>query len=108
MVYFLIKRARVFLPSFRIKQINGQFILTYTPVTRQRLNKHVNTVTDEYKLQIPFVAQIGTNVRVRGFNAGLLARSQFASYTNITLTSGRKALFMGDMGEGALHREERN
>jgi hypothetical protein len=24
-------------------------------------------------------AQIGTNVRVRGFNAGLLARSQFAS-----------------------------
>jgi hypothetical protein len=24
-------------------------------------------------------AQIGTNVRARGFNAGLLARSQFAS-----------------------------
>jgi hypothetical protein len=46
--------------------------------------------------------QIGTNVRVSGFNAGLLARSQFASalhaallpmialtispYTNVTLT----------------------
>jgi hypothetical protein len=27
-------------------------------------------------------AQIGTNVRARGFNAGLLARSQFASGTS--------------------------
>jgi hypothetical protein len=99
-------------------------------------------------------AQIGTNVRTRGFNAGLLARSQFASgrscdrptrlrfsvlflgpranaelvpklhvalhashaalpmvtlkilpYTNVTLTltSSWTTLFMGDMGEGALH-----
>jgi hypothetical protein len=28
-------------------------------------------------------------------------------YTNVTLTSGWITLFMGDMGEGALHREER-
>jgi hypothetical protein len=99
-----------------------------------------------------------TNVGVRGFNARLLARSQFASgrscdwptrtrfsvdllgptanaqlvpkfhialhashaalsmvtlnispYSNVTstLTSGWIALVMGDMGEGALHREER-
>jgi hypothetical protein len=102
-------------------------------------------------------AQIGTNVRARGFNARLLARSQFASgrscdrstrsrfsvvflcprvnaglvpkfhvalnashaapppmvtlrispYTNVTLTSGWITLFIGDMGEGALHREGR-
>jgi hypothetical protein len=100
-------------------------------------------------------AQIET-IRARGFNTGLLARSQFASgrscdrptrsrfsvvflgpranaelvpkfhvalhashaalpmvtlnispYTNVTLTSGWITLFMEDMGEGALHREER-
>jgi hypothetical protein len=102
-------------------------------------------------------AQIGTNVRVRGFNAGLLDRSQLHSecretgqfdegfpwfslvpeqmlswYRNIhvalhashaallmvtlkislctnvtlTLTLGWITLFMGDMGEGALHRED--
>jgi hypothetical protein len=102
--------------------------------------------------------QIGTNIRSRGFHAGLLARSQFASgrscdwptrsrfpvvflgprantelvpkfhvalhashaalpmvtitilpYTNVTLTLtlGWITLFKGDMGEGALHREER-
>jgi hypothetical protein len=28
-------------------------------------------------------------------------------YTNVTLTFGWITLFMGDMGEGALHREER-
>jgi hypothetical protein len=103
---------------------------------------------------------IGTNVRARGFNAGLLARSQFASgrscdrptqsrfsvvslgsranaelepkfhvalhashatlsmvtlkilsFTNITWTFDFDLdwtiLFMGDMGEEALHREER-
>jgi hypothetical protein len=112
--------------------------------------------------------RLGTNVRVRGFNAGLLARSQFASgrswdrptrsrfpvvflgpranteliskfhvalhaslatvpmvtlkispCTNVTLTfhfdfwlwlltltSGWITLFMGDVGEGALHRED--
>jgi hypothetical protein len=98
-------------------------------------------------------ALIGTNVKVRGFNAGLLARSQFASgrscdqptrsrfyvvflgpranaelvskfhvalhashvalpmvtskfspCTDVTL--GWIALFMGDMGEGALQRED--
>jgi hypothetical protein len=27
-------------------------------------------------------------------------------YTNVTLTLGRIALFMGGMGEGALHRED--
>jgi hypothetical protein len=96
------------------------------------------------------------NVRACGFNAGLLARSQFVSgrscdrptrsrfsvvflrpkanaelvskfhvalhaphaalpmvtltispYTNVTLTLGWITLFMGDMGEGALHRDER-
>jgi hypothetical protein len=99
--------------------------------------------------------RLGTNVRVRRFNAGLLARSQFASrrycdrptrsrfsvvllgpranselvpkfhfalhashaalpmvtltilpYTNVTLTLGWIAMFMGDMGVGALHRED--
>jgi hypothetical protein len=34
---------------------------------REKINKKEKT------------AQIGTNVRARGFNAGLLARSQFAS-----------------------------
>jgi hypothetical protein len=98
-------------------------------------------------------AQIVTNVRAHGFNARLLARSQFASgrfcdqpsrsrfsvvflgpranakfvpkfhvalhaalpmitfnispYTNVTLTLGWITLFMGDMGEGVIHREER-
>jgi hypothetical protein len=101
-------------------------------------------------------AQIGTNVRVQGFNAGLLARSQFASgrscdrptrsrfsmvflspranaelvskfhvalhashaalpmvtlkilpCTNVTLNLGSMTLILGDMGEGALHGEER-
>jgi hypothetical protein len=28
-------------------------------------------------------------------------------YTKVALTSGWITLFMGDMGEGALHREER-
>jgi hypothetical protein len=28
-------------------------------------------------------------------------------YTNVTLTSGWTTLFMGDMGEGALHQDER-
>jgi hypothetical protein len=28
-------------------------------------------------------------------------------YTNVTLTLGWTTLFMGDMGEGALHEEER-
>jgi hypothetical protein len=95
-------------------------------------------------------------LRARGFGAGLLARSQFASarscdrstrsrfstvflgpranaelahefhvalnachaalrivtlkilpHTNVTLTLGWITLFMGDMGEGALNREER-
>jgi hypothetical protein len=99
--------------------------------------------------------RLGTNVRVRGFNAGLLARSQFAYgrfcdrptqsrffvvflgtrataelvpkfhvalhashaalpivtlkillCTNMTLTSGWITLFIGNMGEGALHRED--
>jgi hypothetical protein len=99
--------------------------------------------------------KLGTNVRVRRFNAGLLARSQFAfgrscdrpirskfsvvfldtranaelvpkfhmalhashaalpmialeisPCTNVTLTSGWITLFMGAMGEGALHRED--
>jgi hypothetical protein len=103
--------------------------------------------------------QIGTNIRARVFNAGLLARSQFASgrscdrptrsrfsvvvlgpranaelvpkvhlalhashaalsmvaleispCTNVTLTFDvdfeLDHLFMGDMGEGVLHREE--
>jgi hypothetical protein len=99
--------------------------------------------------------RLETNVRVRGFNAGLLARSQFASRrtcdqptrsrfsvvflglranaelvpkfhvalhachaalpmitlkispcTNVTLTLDWITLFMGDMGEGALHRED--
>jgi hypothetical protein len=27
-------------------------------------------------------------------------------YTNVTLSFGWTTLFMGDMGEGALHREE--
>jgi hypothetical protein len=99
--------------------------------------------------------RLGTNVRVRGFNAGLLTRSLFASgrswdrptrsrfsmvfigprpnaevvpkfhialhashaalpvltikispCTNVTLTFCWITLFMGDMGEGALHRED--
>jgi hypothetical protein len=70
-------------------------------------------------------AQIGTNVTARRFNAGLLARSQFAlhialhashaafpmvtlkisPYINVTL--GWITMFMGEMNEGALHREER-
>jgi hypothetical protein len=32
---------------------------------------------------------------------------QISPYTNVTLTSGWITLFMGDTGEGALHREER-
>jgi hypothetical protein len=102
-------------------------------------------------------SQIGTNVRVRGFNAGLLARSQFASgrscdwsirsrfpmvflgpranaklvpkfhvalhishaalpmvtltispCTNVTLIFDLRwiTLFMGNMGERAVHRED--
>jgi hypothetical protein len=102
--------------------------------------------------------QVGTNVRARVFNAGLLARNHFASgrscdrptrsrfsvvfiglranaelvpkfhvalhaphaalttltlkvspYTNVTLTFDflLDHLFMGDMGEGFLHEEER-
>jgi hypothetical protein len=97
--------------------------------------------------------RLETNVRIRAFNVGLLARSQFASgrscdrptrsrfsvvgprayaevvpkfhvalhashaalpmgtlkispYTNVTLTLGWITLFMGDMGEGFLHRED--
>jgi hypothetical protein len=33
---------------------------------------------------------------------------KISPYTNVTLTSGWVTLFMGDMGEGALHREESN
>jgi hypothetical protein len=100
--------------------------------------------------------RLGTNVRVRGFNAGLLAGSLFASErscdrparsgfsvvfpgpragarlmpkfhvalhashaalpmvtiqisscNNVTLTLGWITLFMGDMGEGALHRKDK-
>jgi hypothetical protein len=99
--------------------------------------------------------RLGTNVRVRGFNTGLLARSQFASgrscarptrskfsviflcpkanaelvpkshfalhashtalpmvtlkilpCTNVTLTLGWITLFLGDIGEEALNRED--
>jgi hypothetical protein len=88
--------------------------------------------------------RLGTNVWALGFNAGLLARSQFASgkscdwptrsmfsvvllgpranaashaalpmvtikispCTNVTLTLGWITLFMGDMGEGDLHRDD--
>jgi hypothetical protein len=73
-------------------------------------------------------SQTGTIVRAPGFNIGLLGRSQFAfgrsyyrptrsrfcvvtltisPYTNVTLTFDWITLFMGDMGQGALHREER-
>jgi hypothetical protein len=31
---------------------------------------------------------------------------KISPYTNVTLTFGWIALFMGDMGEGALHEEE--
>jgi hypothetical protein len=31
---------------------------------------------------------------------------RISSYTYVTLTSGWITLFMGDMGEGALHRED--
>jgi hypothetical protein len=33
---------------------------------------------------------------------------KISPYNNVTLTSGWTTLFMGDMGEGALNREERN
>jgi hypothetical protein len=33
---------------------------------------------------------------------------QISPYANATLTSGWITMFMGDMGEGALHQEERN
>jgi hypothetical protein len=32
---------------------------------------------------------------------------KISPYTNVTLSSGWITLFMGDMSEGALHREER-
>jgi hypothetical protein len=119
-------------------------IIVKNKLKKERKKKKKNTT-----------AQIGTTVRARGFNAGLLARNQFASvrscdrpiqsrfsmvflgpranaelvpkfhvalhashaalplkvlsYTNVTLTLtlGWITLFMGDMGEGALHGEER-
>jgi hypothetical protein len=33
---------------------------------------------------------------------------KISPYTNVTLTLGWPTLFMADMGEGALHEEERN
>jgi hypothetical protein len=37
-----------------------------------------------------------------------MATLKISPYTYMTLTLGWTTLFMGDMGEGALHEEERN
>jgi hypothetical protein len=114
---------------------------------------HITIIVKKEKKNI--TAQTGTNGRARGFNAGLLDRSQFVSgrscalptrsrfyvvflgsranaelvpefhvalhashaalpmvtlkispHANVTLTLGWITLFMGDTGEGALHREK--
>jgi hypothetical protein len=127
-----------------------------TIIVRNNLLKRKIKIKEKTKQKKNTTAHIGANVRARGFNAGLLARSQFAPgrscdrstrsrfslvflgpranaelvtkfhvslhashaalpmvtltispYTNVSLTSGWITLFMRDVVEGALLREER-
>jgi hypothetical protein len=50
-------------------------------------------------------SQIGTNVRFRGFNTGLLARSQFASGRSFDRPTRSRfsVVFLGPIGSGPTH-----
>jgi hypothetical protein len=135
-----------------------QVLYTVWCLSKSHAHKNICKKICEKKKEKEKTVQIGTNVKARVFNAGLLARSQFASrrscdrptrsrlsviflgpranaelvpkfhvalhashaalpmvtlkmspYTNVTSTFdlGWITLFMRDVGEGALHREER-
>jgi hypothetical protein len=70
-----------------------------TPTPRYKLYAHKNACKPKFVnvFDNKAAAQIGTNVRALGFNAGLLARSQFASRgsSDRPTRSGFSVVFLG-------------